>query len=210
MEPQMILTIVLAVIACVVVGIVYYRLVTKERSGQQHAGAVNAAPGDDTPYSDRGANGAFLRRLRTAAARRDVAMLVTDPAKTPFAALIVGPHGVTAVYAVDYDGTIYGGSDEEWVQMKDGVRRTFENPLRAAETARRSLRETINQCNFRPFMIDARVVMTAPKAELAIPRGVSYYTPKTFAAYVQDSQDLANDRRVDQEALKAFLQEHFC
>ena len=128
MEPQMILTIVLAVIACVVVGIVYYRLVTKERSGQQHAGAVNAAPGDDTPYSDRGANGAFLRRLRTAAARRDVAMLVTDPAKTPFAALIVGPHGVTAVYAVDYDGTIYGGSDEEWVQMKDGVRRTFENP----------------------------------------------------------------------------------
>lgn len=59
-------------------------------------------------------------------------------------------------------------------------------------------------------MIDARVVMTAPKAELAIPRGVSYYTPKTFAAYVQDSQDLANDRRVDQEALKAFLQEHFC
>ena len=44
MEPQMILTIVLAVIACVVVGIVYYRLVTKERSGQQHAGAVNAAP----------------------------------------------------------------------------------------------------------------------------------------------------------------------
>lgn len=125
MEPQMILTIVLAVIACVVVGIVYYRLVTKERSGQQHAGAVNAAPGDDTPYSDRGANGAFLRRLRTAAARRDVAMLVTDPAKTPFAALIVGPHGVTAVYAVDYDGTIYGGSDEEWVQMKDGVRRTF-------------------------------------------------------------------------------------
>ena len=61
MEPQMILTIVLAVIACVVVGIVYYRLVTKERSGQQHAGAVNAAPGDDTPYSDRGANGAFPR-----------------------------------------------------------------------------------------------------------------------------------------------------
>ena len=210
MEPQMILTIVLAVIACVVVGIVYYRLVTKERSGQQHAGTVNAAPGDDTPYSDRGANGAFLRRLRTAAARRDVAMLVTDPAKTPFAALIVGPHGVTAVYAVDYDGTIYGGSDEEWVQMKDGVRRTFENPLRAAETARRALREAINQGNFRPFMIDARVVMTAPKAELAIPRGVSYYTPKTFAAYVQDSQDLANDRRVDQEALKAFLQEHFC
>ena len=101
-------------------------------------------------------------------------------------------------------------SAEAIEKMKDGVRRTFENPLRAAETARRALRETINQGNFRPFMIDARVVMTAPKAELAIPRGVSYYTPKTFAAYVQDSQDLANDRRVDQEALKAFLQEHFC
>ena len=102
-------------IACVVVGIVYYRLVTKERSGQQHAGAVNARPRRRYPIQRPGApTGRFCAGLRTAAARRDVAMLVTDPAKTPFAALIVGPHGVTAVYAVDYDGTIYGGSDEEW------------------------------------------------------------------------------------------------
>ena len=210
MEPQMILTIVLAVIACVVVGIVYYRLVTKERSGQQHAGAVNAMPGDDTPTGERGANGAFLRKLRGAAARRGLTMLQPDPAKTPFAALLIGPYGVTAVYAVDYDGTIYGGPDETWVQMKDGVRRTFENPLRTAENCRRDLREAINQAKFRPFMIDTRVVMTARKAQLAIPRNTRYYTPKTFASYVTDASELSNNRKVDEEKLKAFLQEQFC
>lgn len=210
MEPQMLITIVLAVLLCVVVGFVYYKVVTKERSGQQHAGAVNAAPGDTTPAGERGANAACLRKLRNAVARRGLTLLQPDPAKTPFLALIVGPHGVTAVYAVDYNGTIYGGPDDQWVQMKDGVRRTFENPLRSAETARRALRETINTGKFRPFMVDAKVVLTSSKAELAIPRNTSYYTPATLATYVRDSADLANDRKVDEEKLKAFLQEHFC
>lgn len=210
MEPQLILTIVLAIIACVVVGVVYYRIVTQERNNGQKGGAVDAAPGEDTPSATRGANAALLRRLRTAAARRDMTLLPTDPAKTPFAALLIGPHGVTAVYALPYDGTIYGSEDETWVQVKDGVRRTFENPLCAAETARRALREQIEQGGFRPFLIEARVVMSSPKAELAIPRSVNYYTAKSFAAYVEDERNLASDRRVDQEAVKAYLQQHFC
>ena len=210
MEPQMLITIVLAVLLCVVVGFVYYKVVTKERSGQQHAGAVNAAPGDTTPAGERGANAACLRKLRNAVARRGLTLLQPDPAKTPFLALIVGPHGVTAVYAVDYNGTIYGGPDDQWVQMKDGVRRTFENPLRSAENARRQLREVINQGSFRPFLIDARVVLASGKAELAIPRSINYYTAKSFADYVMDSPDLGNDRKVDEEKLKAFLQEKFC
>ncbi|HJD21186.1 MAG TPA: NERD domain-containing protein [Candidatus Gemmiger faecigallinarum] len=210
MDTRMIVTLVIAIVLCVVVGIVYFRMVTSERSGKKHAGSVDAAPDDQSPAREKGANAAFLRKLRTAVARRGLTMLQTDPAKSPFAALIVGPHGITAVYAVDYDGTIYGGDEKEWVQMKDGLRRTFENPLHTAETARRALRETVNQGNFRPFMIDARVVMTAQKAELAIPRSIHCYTPKTFNTYVMDSSDLANDRKVDEEKLGAFLREHFC
>lgn len=210
MEPRMLIVILLALVLCVVVGVVYYKLVTKERSGQKHAGSVNAKPGDTTPTGDRGANAACLRRLRNAVARRGLALVQPDPGKSPFLGLIVGPHGVTAVYAVDYDGTIYGGPDEQWVQMKDGIRRTFENPLRTAETARRALRETINTGRFRPFMVDVKVVLTAPKAELAIPRNTSYYTPKTLAAYVMDSPELANDRKVDEEKVKAFLQQQYC
>ena len=48
------------------------------------------------------------------------------------------------------------------------------------------------------------------KAELAIPRSINYYTAKSFADYVMDSPDLGNDRKVDEEKLKAFLQEKFC
>ena len=210
MEPQTLLVILLAILLCVVVGVVYYRIVTQERSGKKHAGAVDARPGDTTPTSERGANAACLRKLRNAAARRGLALLQPDPAKSPFLALIVGPHGVTAVYAVDYDGTIYGGPDDRWVQMKDGVRRTFENPHHSAETARRALREAISAGKFRPFLVDAKVALTARKAELAIPRNTSYYTPATLSTYVMDSPELANDRKVDEEKLKAFLQEQFC
>lgn len=210
LDLRTILIFVAAIVLCVVVGIAYYQLVVKERSGDKHAGAVNAAPDDNAPVRDKGAGAAFLRRLRTAVSRRGLSLVQPDPAKSPFAALIVGPYGITAVYAVDYCGTIYGSTDPEWVQMKDSVRRTFENPLRSAENARRQLREVINQGNFRPFLIDARVVLASGKAELAIPRSINYYTAKSFADYVMDSPDLGNDRKVDEEKLKAFLQEKFC
>lgn len=207
---QTILTLVVVIALCIVVAVVYFRVVTKENSGKQHAGAVNAAPDDNHPTEEKGANAAFLRKLRGAVARRGLTMLQPDPAKTPFAALILGPYGVTAVYAVDYNGTIYGSDEDTWVQMQDGVRRTFENPLHTAEAARRILRETINSGKFRPFMIDCRVVMTSRKAELAIPRNIPCYTPKTFAAYVTDSNEMGADRKVDEEKVKAFLEEHFC
>lgn len=199
-----------AIALCVVVGVVYYRLVTQERSGKQHAAPVQASPQDSAPTRDRRANPAFLRSLRTAVSRRGLTLLLPDPDKTPFSALIVGPYGITAVYAVDYDGTIYGSSDDRWVQTRDGVRRTFENPLRSAETARRALREQINAGKFRPFMIEAKTVLTSRRAELAIPRNTPYFTAKSFCGYVRDSGDLGVNRRVDEQAVKAFLQEHFC
>lgn len=208
MDIGMYIALAIVVVAGIVAIVLYYRAAGSEN--KRHAGAVNAGPEDTAPLRDKNANDAFVRKLRRAALRRGLTVVQPDPAKTAFCAMIVGPHGVTAVYGADYTGTVYGSSDPSWAQLQDGVRRTFENPQLSAETARRALREVIGQGKFRPFMVDARVVMTAPKAELAIPRTLPVYTVKSFCQYVENSADFDNDRKVDEQALKIYLEEHFC
>ena len=66
------------------------------------------------------------------------------------------------------------------------------------------------QNRYNPSVQLLRAVLASGKAELAIPRSINYYTAKSFADYVMDSPDLGNDRKVDEEKLKAFLQEKFC
>lgn len=208
MDIGMYIALAIVVVAGIVAIVLYYRAAGSEN--KRHAGAVNARTGGHrTPAGQK-----RQRRLCAQAApcrlRRGLTVVQPDPAKTAFCAMIVGPHGVTAVYGADYTGTVYGSSDPGWAQLQDGVRRTFENPQLSAETARRALREVIGQGKFRPFMVDARVVMTAPKAELAIPRTLPVYTVKSFCQYVENSADFDNDRKVDEQALKSYLEEHFC
>lgn len=208
MEIGMIIALLIVIAAGVLAIVLYYRAAGSEN--KRHEGAVNAGPEDTAPMRDKNANAAFVRKLRRAVAVRGLTLVQPDPDKTPFCAMIIGPHGVTAVYGADYTGTVYGSSDPSWAQVNDGVRRTFENPQISAENARRTLREVISQGKFRPFMVDARVVMTSPKAELAIPRNLPVYTVKSFNQYVENSADFDNDRKVDEQALKSFLEEHFC
>ncbi|MDD4850280.1 MAG: hypothetical protein PHO10_06215 [Gemmiger sp.] len=171
----------------------------------------NAAPaqGSGEPTRDGKANAAFARKLKSAAWKRGLTIVFPNPDKSPFTAILVSPAGVTAYYGADYNGTVYGGPDEQWAQISGGVRRPFRSPLLAAEDARKQLRDGLTAARLGAFMVSCRVVLTAPKAELVIPRNTGTRTAKEVLHEIEFSEELMANRRVDEAAVKKYLEENY-
>jgi hypothetical protein len=206
MSATQILFFVLLVIAGVA-GCWYIVHLQNKHTEQGHT-PVTPKSGTGDALRDTTARTAFVRKLKVSAWKRGLRFVALDAA-SPLCGLLIGPSGVTGVFADDHSGTIYGSDEPVWAQIdKGGVRRTFESPIVAAEKARKTLRDVINTGKFRPFNITARVVMVSPKAELAIPKSLPVATVKDFLHDVENSAEFMQDRHVDEDALEHFLQEN--
>ena len=192
-------------VAVTAVGLFFYQKTRDRKDTVSRA----AAPGSGEPHRDAKANAAFVRRLKASAWKRGLPLVVPNPERSPFCALLVSPSGVTAYWGADQDGTVYGGPDEQWAQISGGGRRPFRNPMLAAEDARKQLRDALTAAKFGAFLVNAKVVMPATGAELAIPRNTPVVAIKDALHEVEYGEALMTNRRVDEEALQKFLQENY-
>ena len=195
---------VLALLAAAGFGIYYY---FKKKNKKNDRSAPKAGAGE--PLHDAKANATFVRKLKTSAWKRELPVIIPNPEKSPFCALLVSPSGVTAFYGADYTGTVYGGPDEQWAQIADNVRRPFRSPLLAAEDARKELRDKLSSAHLGAFMDTSRVVMTAPKAELCIPRNTGVFSVKDTLHDVEYSEELMTKRRFEEAKVQKFLEETY-
>lgn len=209
MDTNTIINLILLVVVVIAAGVSLFLFIRSRNNKKQNAGNGSAKAGTGEPLRDKKANEAFARKLKSAAWKRGLPLVIPNPEKSPFLGLLVSPAGVTAFYGADYSGTVYGGTDEQWAQIQDGVRRPFRNPMLVAEDARKALRDDLTAAKFGAFLVSAKVVMTAPKAELVIPRNTPVSSMKDVLHDVEYSTDLMANRRVDEEAVKKFLEEKY-
>lgn len=96
-------------------------------------------------------------------------------------AIIIGYFGVLGVKALGYNGEIYGAAaDVEWVQIVEGVRTTFQNPIVEASSDVRVIRDALFSTKQKRIPVEVVCVFTDASAQLVLPRGTGHYTLKEF------------------------------
>lgn len=125
-----------------------------------------------------------------------------------FDCVLVGYFGVLGVRCLGYSGRVFGGEKEDtWVQSKGEKRHEFENPLTRNARDARILREVLINGGLRNTPVETVLVCTGGKnQELALPRSTPYYTPKTFARYLNSSR-FDQDKKVDVEKTADLLRQ---
>lgn len=178
----------------------------QEKSAPARAGQAPAALPDD---EHKGADG-VVRALRRYAAVQDYTVIApVDLTGTKDAAdldaVLVGWFGVLGVKCLGYGGTVYGSPDEaQWVQVLNGARRSFENPMQKAQKSARAVRDVLFSAKLKSVPVETVVVFTNKGAQLNLPRSTGHYTEKTFAAYLK-SDRFSEDKHIEVEPVAAAL-----
>lgn len=199
-DPAWIVVWIVLVVAAVAVGAWYYFTRIKPRKGKMQSRAYNKSNAVGAARRFARSNG--FRFIAPATLRRGEASAELD-------ALVVGYFGVLGVKALGYNGDIYGTEkDKTWAQVMDDRRNPFPNPLTEASSDVRVIRDALLAAKLRQVPVEVVCVFTNPKAQLALPRSIEFYTVKTFKEHLRKErflEDTGLDLDKVEEALRQAL-----
>lgn len=122
--------------------------------------------------------------------------------------IILGFFGTVAFNAVSYSGDIYGeaGSDT-WVQVFEGKRTSFENPVKALNGSVKFLKDIYREEKAKCGQAETMAVFTAKNVNVAVARSIPVCHVDELAKKLDVSKYLA-DNGADVAAMKAALEKY--
>lgn len=184
-------------------------LVRKSKDGGMPAAPQKSKSGKLPDDEHKGADG-VVRLLRRYAALHEYKVvapvqLAGVHGTTDLDAVLVGWFGVLGVKCLGYGGEVYGSRDEtEWVQVMNGARRSFQNPMARAQQSARVVRDALFAAGLKNVPVETVVVFTGKSTQLSLPRSTGHYTEKSFSAYLKTSR-FEEDKKVEIAPVTAAL-----
>ena len=198
-----IIDIILFLAAIAVVGVMYFFVFKKDKM-----------PGKRKDISGSAASAKVVAATRRYAVLQQYELIapanITKNEKTAaLDCILVGSFGLLCVKCIGLGGEIYGGADDaKWLQVLEGNRIAFDNPLQACAADTRLVRDTLFAAKLKNIPVETICVFTNKKTELAVPRSAGHYTLKTFKALLGKDKLLQNknvDIAAASAAVKAYL-----
>lgn len=215
MSPsEVILIVVVVLVGAVALALTVYllKLLRKNREGGLDHPSAKAEKVGKLPDDEHKNAEGVVRQLRRYAALHEYKVVApvalnSVHGQADLDALLVGWFGVLGVKCLGYGGDVYGSrEDEQWVQVINGNRRSFQNPLTRAQQSARVVRDVLFGAKLKNVPVETLVVFTGKSTQLKLPRSCGHYTEKTFAAYLKSSR-FEEDKKVEVAPVAAALEQ---
>lgn len=125
-----------------------------------------------------------------------------------FDAILLGFYGTIAINSVNLSGEIYGqANDEKWVQVLEGKRAEFANPIKEMNGSIRFFKDMYKAEKVKFGNADSEVVFTSKKVELYAGKNSTATTIAKLYSKL-DAQKYLTDNGADMQAMKTVIEKY--